>query len=43
MAPRRRAFGLADLLAMRRRETDQFFVRGGIALCIAYPASSTKG
>ena len=31
------AFGLADLLAMRRREAVQFFTRGGNALCIAYP------
>ena len=31
------AFGLADLLAMRRREAAQFFSRGGTAACIAYP------
>ena len=31
------AFGLRDLLMMRRREAGQFFGRGGIALFIAYP------
>ena len=32
-----RVFGLGDLVAMRRREAAQFFLRGGIALCIAHP------
>ena len=30
-------FGLADLLAMRAREAAQFFARGGVFLCVAYP------
>ena len=38
-----RAFGLADLLAMRAREANQFFGRGGIALCIAYPDAAHEG
>lgn len=38
-----RSFGLPDLLAMRMREAGQFFGRGGIALCIAYPDVSHEG
>ncbi len=38
-----RAFGLADLLAMRAREAGQFFGRGGTALCIAYPDVAHEG
>jgi hypothetical protein len=38
-----RSFGLADLLAMRKREAAQFFTRGGNALCIAYPDAAHEG
>lgn len=31
------AFSLSDLLEMRRRETDWFLARGGIAVCFAHP------
>jgi len=38
-----RAFGLADLLAMRRREAEQFFKRRGTALCVAHPDVAHDG
>ncbi len=31
------AFGLADLLAMRRRETERFLARGGLLVALAWP------
>ena len=31
------AFGLADLLAMRRREAERFLARGGVMACFAHP------
>lgn len=31
------AFGLADLLAMRRREAERFLARGGVLVCFAHP------
>ncbi len=36
-------FGLADLLAMRRRETERFLARGGVLVCIAYPDVAHSG
>jgi len=36
-------FALADLLAMRRREAEQFFARGGTAVCFAYPDAAILG
>ena len=38
-----RAFGLADLLTMRGRETRQLFAGGGTAVCIAYPDATHEG
>lgn len=38
-----RAFGLADLLAMRAREAGHFFAHGGAALCIAHPDAAHEG
>lgn len=31
------AFGLPDLLAMRRREAERFLARGGLLICFVYP------
>lgn len=36
-------FALADLLEMRRREAEQFFARGGVAACYAYPEMRFAG
>ena len=37
------AFSLADLLQMRRRETEWFLARGGIAVCFAHPDVAHPG
>lgn len=37
------SFSLTDLLAMRQREAGQFFVRGGAAVCYAYPEAKLLG
>lgn len=36
-------FGLADLLAMRRRETEWLLARGGTAVCFGYPDVAHTG
>jgi hypothetical protein len=36
-------FALAELLEMRRREAEQFFARGGAAVCYAYPEMTFAG
>jgi len=36
-------FALADLLAMRGREAGQFFARGGVMVCYAYPDATILG
>lgn len=36
-------FSLADLLAMRSREAGQFFTRGGVMVCYAYPDATILG
>jgi len=35
--------GLADLLRRRRLEAERFFVRGGVAICFAYPDVALPG
>jgi hypothetical protein len=37
------AFGLPDLLAMRRREAEWFLARGGILVCFVYPSVAHTG
>ncbi len=37
------AFGLADLLAMRRRETEWLLARGGTVVCFGYPDVAHTG
>jgi len=36
-------FSLVDMITMRRREADQFFARGGTAICFAYPDTTILG
>jgi hypothetical protein len=38
-----RGFALAELLAMRRREANRFFERGGCAVCFAHPDVALPG
>lgn len=37
------AFGLADMLTLRRREAERFLARGGIIACFAHPDAPHQG